>query len=165
MAYPSNYTGSQVDLGVKIGLALASSSTTCTVTIDDTSVSVKVLWKTTPTSSNTVYGIAMHPTNGKLYRIKSTNNVCTAEEVLTGNNIDLSDYVQYGDATASAGTHSHTVSSHTHASNTNVLIAASVDANHTLSFTSGSAAGAKTDGNLTTSEVSGHTHTIPDPNN
>ena len=170
MAYNSSYTGQQIDKAAQIGFTIASISDTYTVTFDSTPISnVKVLWKTNPSSgtpSAPVYGIALHPTNNKLYRVKSVGtSTYIAEEFLAGNDIDLSDYVKYNDTTTSAGTHSHTVASHTHASNTDVLTAASVDANHTLSFTPGSAAGAKTDGNLTTSEVSGHTHTIPDPNN
>ena len=88
--YQSTWAGNQVDLGVQIGLALASSSTTVTIS----SVTYKVLWKTEPTASNTVYGIALHPTNGKLYRIKAASLVYTAEEYVAGSE-DLSAYIRY----------------------------------------------------------------------
>ena len=50
---------------------------TTDVTIDG--VTYKTFWAIAPTSSNQVYGIANHPTNGKLYKIYNNNGTFTAE--------------------------------------------------------------------------------------
>lgn len=50
---------------------------TTDVTIDG--VTYKTFWVIAPTSSNQVYGIANHPTNGKLYKIYNNNGTFTAE--------------------------------------------------------------------------------------
>ena len=167
-------TGVQVnealDNGLNLGAVFSNNSAnyiTCAVTIDNVSVNVKVVWKANPssgTASIPVYGIAMHPTNGKLYRIKSVGtSTYTAEECLAGN-IDLSDYVQYGDGTSAIGDHSHSVTTHTHGNDVSAITSVSVS-NHVLSFSTTSVAAAPSSETLTSSSAGGHSHTIPEPTN
>ena len=59
----------RTNLGIPAELAkkLGDFTTVSDVTIS--SVVYHTYWKVAPTSSNQVYGVAVHPTNGKLYKI------------------------------------------------------------------------------------------------
>lgn len=97
--YTSNHSGQQVDAAVEKVIELVNSSAEINGVVgigvelgyDDIALitteaisgtTYKVLWKVKPTTSNNVYGYAVHPTTGKLTIIHSINNIKTAEQFL-----------------------------------------------------------------------------------
>ena len=79
LTYTSTHTGQNLDDAIERALPLDTFAY-----YEDKAVSgvtYHILWKVQPTNSNTVYGIAVHPTNGKLYTAKSTNGTVTVTEV------------------------------------------------------------------------------------
>ena len=91
--YQSNFTGKEVDLAVYRLLHLAGAGVDENTTFGNISsdegilndydtitkdgVSYSVIWKIAPTSSNTVYGVALSNLTGKLYQVTSVNKSYT----------------------------------------------------------------------------------------
>ena len=71
--FTSQYTGEQIEQ------LLSSVGKYTTLNVEASGITFRqVVWEVQPTTSNVVYGIGVHPTNGQLYKIKSTNNTLTA---------------------------------------------------------------------------------------
>ena len=86
--YTSKFTGAQIDLALDNAAALGQS-----VSLNVLASGVtfrRVVWETAPTSSNDVYGLAVHPDTGKLYRIRSNNGVYSAQVYGAGGGIEAS---------------------------------------------------------------------------
>ena len=114
LTYTSTHTGSQLDDAIERALPLDTFAEGGLKTVGG--VTYHILWKNAPTASNTVYGIAVHPSNGKLYIAKSVNNTVSVVEAAV-----LGDQVNIGNAdydttaisiTGVSGTTSATVASY-----------------------------------------------------
>ena len=84
--FTSSYTGQQMEDALKNAISLATTVTQ--VTIDSTTYNV--LWEVTPTSGNDVYGLAVHPTDGKLYRIRNNHGTYSAQVYGAGGGVEAS---------------------------------------------------------------------------
>jgi hypothetical protein len=68
----SSYTGTDVENAITKALQLDSFESQSSEVIDG--INFHILWKVAPTTSNTVYGLAIHPQTGELLKVKSANN-------------------------------------------------------------------------------------------
>jgi hypothetical protein len=74
-SFVSQHTGADVEAAITKALQLDSFEYQSIVNID--SFAIHVLWKKQPTTTNTVYGLAVHPETGELLQVKSVNNTVT----------------------------------------------------------------------------------------
>ena len=81
--YESIYTGQQVEAAIGKALPLDDFALATDESIGG--IVYHVLWKVAPTASNSVSGIAVHPTNGQMYNIYSVNGTKTISKYLSEN--------------------------------------------------------------------------------
>ena len=86
--YTSKFTGAQIDLALDNAATLGQSVTLNVVASGITFR--RVVWEAAPTSSNDVYGLAVHPTDGKLYRIRNNKGTYSAQVYGAGGGIEAS---------------------------------------------------------------------------
>lgn len=84
--FTSSYTGQTIESAIAKALQLDTFVYNSDETIDD--ITFHILWKTEPTATNTVYGIAIHPT-GKMYNIVSTNGTRTVYSYISENDLNI----------------------------------------------------------------------------
>lgn len=79
--FTSAYTGQQVESAIKKALPLESFEH-----ISDEAINGRVfhiLWKVTPTTSNTVSGFTVHPETGRICEVFSNNKVYSLNQYMT----------------------------------------------------------------------------------
>jgi len=80
--FTSIYTGQQVESAIGKALQFSDFALVTDETIGG--IVYHVLWKAAPAASNTVSGVAVHPSTGRIYAVISVNGVKSVEKYLRG---------------------------------------------------------------------------------